>query len=58
MVWVKNVKYGYVFIFRKISQKNMFNNILEAKRAFKIRKTRRYKNRKIENCGHVFIFPR
>ena len=41
MVWVKNVKYGYVFIFRKISQKNMFNNILEAKRAFKIRKTRR-----------------
>ena len=42
MVWVKNVKYGYVFIFRKISQKkNVFDNILEKKYAFKTRKTRR-----------------
>ena len=52
MVWVKNVKYGYVFIFRKISQKNVFDNILETKHAFKTRKTRREKNRKIE------IFPK
>ena len=41
MVWVKNVKYGYVFVFRKISQKNVVDNILETKNAFKTRKTRR-----------------
>ena len=35
MVLVKNVKFGHVFIVRKISQKNMFENILETKNAFK-----------------------
>ena len=32
MVSVKNVKFGHVFIFRKIRQKNMFDNILETKK--------------------------
>ena len=52
MVLVKNVKFGHVYIFRKISQKNVFDNILKTKHAFKTRKTRREKNRKIE------IFPK
>ena len=40
MVLVKNVKFGHVFIFRKIRQKNVFDNILETKNAFKTTKTR------------------
>ena len=40
MVLVKNVKLCHVFIFRKISQKNVFDNILETKNAFKTIKTR------------------
>ena len=40
MVLVKNVKCGHVFIFRKISQKNVFENILETKKHFKSIKTR------------------
>ena len=40
MILVKNVKFGLVFIFRKISQKNVFDNILETKNAFKTVKTR------------------
>ena len=44
MVLVKNVKCGHVFIFRKISQKNVFENILETKKAFQ-----EYKNEKLIN---------
>ena len=40
MVLVKNVKFGYVFIFGKISQKNVFDNILKTKNALKTLKTR------------------
>ena len=40
MILVKNVKFGPVFIFRKISQKNVFDNILQTKNAFKTVKTR------------------
>ena len=35
MVLVKSVKFGHVFIFRQISQKNEFNIILEQKNALK-----------------------
>ena len=35
MVLVKNVKFGHVYIFRKISQKNVFDNILKTKNALK-----------------------
>ena len=46
MVLVKNVKFGHVFIFRKICPKNVFDNILERKNAFKTK----YENlKKIEN---------
>ena len=45
MVLVKTVKCGHVFIFRKISQKkNVFENILETKKAFQ-----EYKNEKLKN---------
>ena len=44
MVLVKNVKCGHVFIFRKKSQKNVFENILETKKAFQ-----EYKNEKLKN---------
>ena len=40
MVLVKSVKYGHDFIFPKISQKNVFDNILETKNALKTLKTR------------------
>ena len=40
MVLVKNVKFGHVVVFREICQKNMFDNILETKNAFKTIKTR------------------
>ena len=33
MVWVKNLKYSYVFIFCKISQQNVFDVILESQKA-------------------------
>ena len=42
MVLVKNGKFGHVFIFRKISQKNVFENIVETKKAFQ-----EYKNEKL-----------
>ena len=32
MVLVKNGKFSHVFIFRKISQKNLFDNILQNKK--------------------------
>ena len=35
MVLVKNVKFGHVYIFRKTSQKNVFDNILKTKNALK-----------------------
>ena len=40
MVLVKNVKFGHVFIFRKRSQKNVFDNILKTKNALKTVKWR------------------
>ena len=47
MVLVKSVKFGHVFIFRQMSQKNEFNIILEQKNAFKTIKKRSLKNRRI-----------
>ena len=47
MVLVKSVKFGHVFIFRQISQKNEFNIILEQKKSFQDKKTRSLKNRRI-----------
>ena len=49
MVLVKTVKFGHVFIFRKISPKNVFDNILERKNAFKTK----YENLK-KNENWVF----
>ena len=40
MVLDKNVKFGHKFLFRKRRQKNVFDNILETKNAFKTIKTR------------------
>ena len=34
MVLVKNLKFFHVFIFGKIRQENVFDNILERKKAF------------------------
>ena len=51
MVLVKIVKCGHVFIFRKISQKNVFENILETKKAFQ-----EYKNEKLKNLKNWDIF--
>ena len=34
MVFVKNLKFFYLFIFGKIRQENLFDNILEGKKAF------------------------
>ena len=47
MVWVKNLKYSYVFIFYKISQQNVFDVILESQKAFldyKKQKVKKSKN--------------
>ena len=48
MVVVKNMKFGHVFFFFcKISQKNVFENILETKKSFedyKIEKLKKSKN--------------
>ena len=38
MVLVRNVKFGHVFIFHKIGQKNVFDNTLETKNAFRTEK--------------------
>ena len=34
MVFIKNLKFFYVFIFGKISQQNVFDIILESQKAF------------------------
>ena len=49
MVLVKNVKCGHVFIFRKISQKNVFENILETN-------FQEYKNEKLKKLKNWDIF--
>ena len=43
MVLVKNGKFGHVFIFRKINEKNVFDNILQNKKSFEY-----YKNEKLK----------
>ena len=43
MVLIKNVKFSPVLIFRKVSQKNVFDNILQNKKSFKD-----YKNDKLK----------
>ena len=48
MVFVKNLKFFHVFMFGKIRQENLFDNILEGKKVFldsKIKKLKKYKNR-------------
>ena len=49
MVLVKNVKFSPVLIFRKISQKNVFDNILQNKKSFEDYKNDKFK--KIEKLG-------
>ena len=47
VVLVKNLKFFHVFIFGKIRQENVFDNILERKKAFldaKIKKLKKSKN--------------
>ena len=53
MVWVKNLKYSYVFIFYKISQQNAFDVILESQKAFLDYKKQKVK--KVEK--NLEIFP-
>ena len=47
MVLVKNLKFFYLFIFGKIRDKNVFDNILERKKAFLDYKKEKVK--KVEN---------
>ena len=55
MVLVKNLKFFHVFIFGKIRQENMFDNILERKKKLfldsKIRKLKKSKNRDFSKRG-------
>ena len=47
MVLVKNLKFFHVFIFGKIRQENVFDNILEMKKAYldsKIKTLKKLKN--------------
>ena len=53
MVWVKNLKYSYVFIFCKISQQNVFDVILESQKAFLD-----YKKQKVKKVEKTGIFPK
>ena len=46
MVLVKTVKFGHVFIFRRLSQKNVFDNILETKKCFQDHKNEKLKKSK------------
>ena len=50
MVSVKNVKFGHVFIFRKRSQKDVFDNILQKKKSFKDYKNEKLKKSKNWEC--------
>ena len=52
MVLVKNVKFSPVLIFRKISQKNVFDNILQNKKSFED-----YKNDKLKKSKN-WGFPK
>ena len=48
MVLMKNLKNFYLFIFGKIREENVFNNILESKKAvldYKKEKVKKVKNR-------------
>ena len=58
MVLIKNLKFFHVFIFGKICQENVFDDILERKKAFldsKIKTLKKSKNRDLK-FFHVFIF--
>ena len=46
MVFIKNLKFFYVFIFGKISQQNVFDVILESTKHFKTTKNRQLKKLK------------
>ena len=52
MVLVKNLKIFHLFIFGKIREENVFDHILEMKKAFKTIKNRKLKQSKIG------IFPK
>ena len=60
MVWVKNLKYSYVFIFCKISQQNVFHVILQSEKAFLdyryIKKVQKVKKTRIFPKGLVHGF--
>ena len=49
MVLVQNLKFFHVFIFGKIRQENVFDNILETKKAYLVSKIKTLK--KLKNHG-------
>ena len=53
MVWVKKLKYSYVFIFCKISQQNVFDVILKSQKVFLD-----YKKQKVKKVEKIRIFPK
>ena len=53
MVWVKKLKYSYVFIFCKISQQNAFDVILKSQKVFLD-----YKKQKVKKVEKIRIFPK
>ena len=59
MVLVKNLKFFHVFIFGKIRQENVFDNILETKKAYldsKIKTLKKLKNHGFgQRKGHDWI---
>ena len=59
MVWAKNLKYSYVFIFCKISQQNVFDVILESQKVFldyKKQKVKKVKKNQDFSIGLVHGF--
>ena len=48
MVLIKNLKIFHLFIFGKIREENVFNNILERKKA--VLDYKKEKDKKVKNC--------
>ena len=54
MVLIKNLKVFHLFIFGKIREENVFDDILERKKAFLDYKKEKVK--KVENCDFSMVF--
>ena len=55
MVWVKNLKIFHLFIFGKMQEENVFDDILERKKAFldyKKEKVKKVKNWDFSKAGY------